>query len=180
METMSGRELYSHLRIFRDNRHTPAKALVDLLKEKHITIATAESCTGGMISKQITDIAGASKVFGCGVCSYSNEIKESILGDEHEVLEQQGAVSMETAIQMSAGGKKLSGADIGLSTTGIAGPSGGSDDKPVGLVYIGYTDNRGNGCVRLELWDVTITRDEVRSLAAAAAMLVAYKSILDK
>lgn len=180
METLTGRQLYSQLRLFRDNRHTPSRALVELLSKKHRTIATAESCTGGLISKLITDISGASEVFHCGICSYSNDIKEGVLGVDHEILEQHGAVSPETAMQMAIGVRALSGSDIGLSTTGIAGPDGGSDQKPVGLVYIGYADKRGCGCVRLELWDVTITRDEVRNLSAAAAILMAYKSNLNK
>lgn len=180
MEILTGRELYSQLRIFRDNRHNPAAALVELLTQRSKTIATAESCTGGLISKLITDIPGASEVFNCGVCSYSNDIKEGVLGVSHETLEKYGAVSPETALQMAVGVRRLSGADIGISTTGVAGPSGGSVQKPVGLVYAGYADKRGSGCVRLELWDVTITRDEVRNLSAAAAILMAYKSNLNK
>lgn len=180
METLTGRELYSQLRIFRDKRHNPAAALVELLAQKRRTIATAESCTGGLISKLITDISGASEVFHCGVCSYSNDIKEGVLGVSHEVLEEYGAVSPETALQMAVGVRRLSGADIGISTTGVAGPGGGSEQKPVGLVYAGYADKRGSGCVRLELWDVTITRDEVRNLSAAAAILMAYRSNLNK
>lgn len=180
MEILTGRQLYSQLRIFRENRHNPSLALVDVLKQKRRTIATAESCTGGLISKLITDVSGASEVFHCGICSYSNDIKEGVLGVDHELLEQKGAVSMETAIQMAVGVRRLSGADIGISTTGIAGPKGGSEQKPVGLVYLGYADKRGTGCVRLELWDVTITRDEVRNLSAAAAILMAYKSNLNK
>ncbi|MGN1112000.1 MAG: CinA family protein [Acutalibacteraceae bacterium] len=180
METLTGRQLYSQLQLFGGSRHTPSRELVELLARKHRTIATAESCTGGLISKLITDISGASEVFHCGVCSYSNDIKERVLGVQHEILEQHGAVSPETAMQMAMGVRAVSGADIGLSTTGIAGPGGGSDQKPVGLVYIGYADKRGCGCVRLELWDVTITRDEVRNLSAAAAILMAYKSNLNK
>lgn len=180
MEILTGRQLYSQLRLFREKRHTPAVALVELLTEKRRTIATAESCTGGLISKLITDVSGASKVFHCGVCSYSNEIKEGVLGVKHETLEEYGAVSSHTALQMAVGVKKLSGSDIGISTTGIAGPGGGTEQKPVGLVYVGYADRRGSGCVRLELWDVTITRDEVRNLSAAAAILMAYKSNLNK
>ena len=123
METLTGRQLYSKLRLFRDNRHTPSRALVEVLAHKRRTIATAESCTGGLISKLITDIPGASEIFHCGICSYSNDIKEGVLGVDREILEQHGAVSPETAMQMALGVKRLSGADIGLSTTGIAGHS---------------------------------------------------------
>ena len=180
MEVLSGRALYSQLRIFRDRRHKPAQALCELLRQKRRTISTAESCTGGMISKMITDIAGASEIFHCGICSYSNDIKTGILKVDEKTLEKYGAVSYDTALQMARGVKKISGSDIGISTTGIAGPGGGSADKPVGLVYIGYSDSKTEDCVRLELWDVTATRDEVRNLAAAAAILTAYKSNLNK
>ncbi len=177
---MSGRELYSQLRIFRERRHKPAQELTETLIKKHRTIATAESCTGGLISKMITDAAGASEVFHCGVCSYSNDIKESILGVKRETLEKYGAVSSQTALEMAQGVRRIAGADIGLSTTGIAGPGGGSADKPVGLVYIGLCTERASDFIRMELWDVAVTRDEVRNLSAAAAVLAVYKSLLNK
>ena len=110
-------------------------AAVRLLKEKNLTVAVAESCTGGQVSAALTDIAGASDVFGCGVCAYSNEIKQKLLGVRGETLAQFGAVSEETAREMAAGVRALSGADIGVSITGIAGPGGGTEDKPVGLVH---------------------------------------------
>ena len=117
-----------------DNLQT---AVVRMLKEKSLHVATAESCTGGWISKMITEVDGSSGVFGCGICSYANEIKMQILGVKEETLEKHGAVSPETAAEMAAGVRKLSGADIGVSVTGIAGPGGGTEEKPVGLVYIG-------------------------------------------
>ena len=101
--------------------------LVELLNEKHLKVATAESCTGGLISERITRVSGSSAVFDCGVCSYANEIKEKVLGVQHDTISVLGAVSAETAIQMAEGVKKLSGADIAVSTTGIAGPTGGTD-----------------------------------------------------
>ena len=110
-------------------------AVVQLLKEKKLTVAVAESCTGGQVSAAITDITGASDVFGCGICAYSNDIKKKVLGVKAETLETFGAVSEETAREMAAGVRALSGADIGVSITGIAGPGGGSEDKPVGLVH---------------------------------------------
>ena len=110
-------------------------AAVRLLKEKNLTVAVAESCTGGQVSAALTDIAGASDVFGCGVCAYSNDIKQKLLGVRSETLAQFGAVSEETARGMAAGVRSLSGADIGVSITGIAGPGGGTEDKPVGLVH---------------------------------------------
>ena len=110
-------------------------AAVRLLKEKNLTVAVAESCTGGQVSAALTDIAGASDVFGCGVCAYSNDIKQKLLSVRGETLAQFGAVSEETAREMAAGVRALSGADIGVSITGIAGPGGGTDEKPVGLVH---------------------------------------------
>lgn len=111
-------------------------AAVALLIEKGLKVATAESCTGGYISKRITDVPGSSAVFDCGICSYSNEMKREVLGVRDETLSQFGAVSEQTALEMAEGVRKLSGSDIGVSTTGIAGPDGGSEQKPVGLVYL--------------------------------------------
>lgn len=111
-------------------------ALVHLLQKKHLTVATAESITGGWISKRITEVSGASSVFSCGVCSYSNDIKNRVLGVQSETLENYTEYSEQTALEMARGVRLLSGADIGISTTGIAGPKGGNDKKPVGLVYV--------------------------------------------
>ena len=112
-------------------------AVVALLREKKLTVALAESCTGGKVAAAITDIPGASDVFGCGVCAYSNAIKQKILNVSAKTLAGHGAVSAETAREMAAGVRALSGADIGVSITGIAGPGGGSAEKPVGLVWFG-------------------------------------------
>ncbi len=110
-------------------------AAVRPLLDKKLTAAVAESCTGGQVSAALTDISGASEVFGCGVCAYSNDIKQKLLGVRGETLAQYGAVSEQTAREMAAGVRALSGADIGVSVTGIAGPGGGSAEKPVGLVH---------------------------------------------
>ncbi len=112
-------------------------AVVKMLKENKLTLATAESCTGGLIGKRITDISGASSVFECGIISYSNEIKQSILGVSADDLKKFGAVSEPVARQMAVGALKVSGADIAVSVTGIAGPDSDGTDKPVGLCYIG-------------------------------------------
>lgn len=111
-------------------------ALVNYLLEHNITVATAESCTGGLISKSITDVAGCSSVYPGGVCSYSNEMKMKWLDVKKETLDAYGAVSEQTALEMAQGIRNATGADFGLSTTGIAGPGGGSEEKPVGLVYM--------------------------------------------
>lgn len=123
------------------------EAAVAMLKEHHLKVATAESCTGGLIAKRITDVPGASEVFECGIISYANEIKHKVLGVSEDDLNKYGAVSVPVAKQMAQGALKVSGADIAVSVTGIAGPDSDSTSKPVGLVYIGLADKE-NVCVR--------------------------------
>lgn len=112
-------------------------SLVKILKQKNLKIATAESCTGGMISQMITDVPGSSAVFDYGFCTYANQAKINMLGVNPDTINKYGAVSENTACEMASGLKKVTGADIAISVTGIAGPAGGTDEKPVGLVYIG-------------------------------------------
>ena len=112
--------------------------LVRLLSERGMTIALAESCTGGMTASRITGVPGSSKVFPGSLVAYSNEAKEGLLGVSSSTLARHGAVSEETAVEMAAGVKKAFGADIGVSITGIAGPDGGSADKPAGTVCFGF------------------------------------------
>lgn len=116
------------------------EAVVGMLKEHHLKVATAESCTGGLIAKRITDVPGASEVFECGIISYANEIKHRVLGVSEDDLNKYGAVNEPVAKQMAQGALKVSGADIAVSVTGIAGPDSDSTGKPVGLVYIGLAD----------------------------------------
>lgn len=116
------------------------EAVVPMLIEKNLKLATAESCTGGLIGKRITNVSGASKVFDCGIISYSNEIKHRILGVSEEALQKYGAVSAEVAKQMAKGALAVSGADIAVSVTGIAGPNSDGTSKPVGLSYIALAD----------------------------------------
>ena len=116
------------------------EAVVGMLKEHHLKVATAESCTGGLIAKRITDVPGASEVFECGIISYANGIKHKVLGVSEDDLNKYGAVSEPVAKQMAQGALKVSGADIAVSVTGIAGPDSDSTGKPVGLVYIGLAD----------------------------------------
>lgn len=141
--------------------------LVRLLTQQNKKIATAESCTGGMISQMITSVPGASAVFDCGIVSYSNEIKKSILGVRAQTLEKYGAVSEQTALEMAQGVKKLSGADYALSVTGIAGPGGGSKEKPVGTVYVGIVHPEGS---EVCLFHFSGNRDEIRKQTAQAAL----------
>lgn len=124
--------------------------VVELLKKQKMTLATAESCTAGYVSKRITDIPGASSVFECGAVTYSNEIKEKLIGVRHETLEAHGAVSEETAREMAAGVRRVSGADIGISVTGIAGPDSDGTDKPVGLCYVAIDAEGYQKCEKIE------------------------------
>lgn len=116
------------------------EATVKLLKEKNLTVAFAESCTGGLCAKRITDISGASSVFHCGVVSYSNRIKHDVLGVRESTLKSFGAVSAETAAEMALGVKNLSGATFGVSVTGMAGPESDDPRIPVGRIHIAVTD----------------------------------------
>jgi len=114
-----------------------SKETVMLLQSKNLKAASAESCTGGLISQMITSVPGASNVFELGVCSYSNDIKMKVLGVSKETIDEFTEVSYQCAKEMASGILKLSGADIAISTTGYAGPSGGTEENPVGTVYIG-------------------------------------------
>ncbi len=118
---------------------TLPKKVVEYLKDKNLKVAFCESCTGGYISKTITDVPGASDVFDCGMVTYSNEIKTRLAGVSPIALKSNGAVSEEVATQMAKGIRTLAKADIGISVTGIAGPGGGTEEKPVGLVYMGIS-----------------------------------------
>ncbi len=113
-----------------------AEKAVQNLNKKNKTLALAESCTGGWVSKLITDVSGASSVYLGGVCSYSNSVKMQVLGVKKKTLDSFGAVSEQTAKEMAAGVKKALGADIGIGITGIAGPLSDNTLKPVGLIYI--------------------------------------------
>ena len=119
--------------------------MIELLKKKGLTFALAESCTGGLIGSIITAEPGASKFFLGSAVTYSNESKESLLGVDHDILMKYGAVSEEIAIEMVKGARRMYGSDIAAAVTGIAGPSGGSNKKPVGLVHIAVTN--GNDIV---------------------------------
>ncbi|MBO5364544.1 MAG: competence/damage-inducible protein A [Clostridia bacterium] len=130
---------------------TLQQTVVELLHERKLTVATAESCTGGLVAKKLTDVSGASNCFHCGFVTYSNEKKEELLGVSHDTLEKFGAVSQETALEMSRGARLRSGADIGVSMTGIAGPGGGTPHKPVGLVYISISAKDFHKAYRLQL-----------------------------
>jgi nicotinamide-nucleotide amidase len=136
--------------------------LVNALKGKNLTISCAESCTGGLVAKTITDVNGCSAVFLGGVVSYANEIKKNILGVKGETLKKHGAVSEFTAMEMAEGVRRICNSDIGISTTGIAGPGGGTEEKPVGTVYVGFSYKDTAIAFNLKL-DPTLSRDEIRT-----------------
>ncbi|MGE5619598.1 MAG: CinA family protein [Sphingomonadaceae bacterium] len=120
-----------------------AEELGRRLRVRGLSVATAESCTGGGVADAITDVAGSSAYFLGGVVAYSNEVKERLLGVDSAVLATQGAVSQPVALQMAEGVRRLLGADVAVGITGIAGPGGGSAEKPVGLVYIAVAGPEG-------------------------------------
>ena len=144
-----------------------AGVVVELLKSASKTVAAAESCTGGMLSSQLIDISGASDVLNESHVTYANATKERILGVSHETLERFGAVSEECAREMAEGVRRISGADYGLSTTGIAGPGGGTPEKPVGTVYVGLAWEGGSEVIRLNLRG---DRTRVRSMTCLQAL----------
>ena len=129
-----------------DNKTLP-ETVVELMTEKKLTVSAAESCTGGMFAKMITDVAGSSKILNESYITYANESKVKILGVNSDDIEKYGVVSEQVAVQMAEGVAKISGADIGVGITGIAGPDGGTDKKPVGLVYMAV-NYKGNTIVR--------------------------------
>ena len=148
--------------------------MVSLSIEQNITFGTAESCTGGLISASVTDVPGASAVFFGGVVSYDNSIKAGVLGVKKETLAAHGAVSEETAGEMSVGARRLLGVDFAVSVTGIAGPSGGTQEKPVGLVYISVASPRG--CiVSKNLFSGN--REEVRLQTVSTALVLLTEEI---
>ena len=119
------------------------KEIVNNLIQKKLTIAVAESCTGGYVCHMITNVPGSSKTFDRGIISYSNEAKIELLNVDPDSIQENGAVSEPVAYQMAKNVRELSSVDIGVGITGIAGPTGGTPEKPIGLVYIGYSDPKG-------------------------------------
>ena len=145
-----------------------------LLEEKKLHVATAESCTGGLIAGTLVNVPGISAWFGEGYVTYSNEAKEKLLGVSHETLVNYGAVSEQTAKQMAEGVAKAAGVEVSIVSTGIAGPDGGTDEKPVGLVYLGCFCN-GVVCVEKHIFDGDRAQVRMQSVRAA---LILLKSML--
>ena len=160
--------------IFSDYIHKDApqslqQTVVDLLRRKSLTISTAESCTAGLISKCLTEIPGSSSVFLCGVAAYTGEIKHNILGVKKSTIERYGEVSPEVAAAMAIGARQISASSLGIGVTGIAGPGGGTPDKPVGLVYFALADSGRVWIKKLKAAEGR-ERDYVRTLAANSAL----------
>jgi len=155
------------------------EVVVEGLKARKMTIACAESCTGGLIAKRITDISGASEVFGYGCVTYWNEAKMGLLGVSPETIEQYTEVSAQCALEMARGVRKLAGADIGISTTGYAGPTGGTEENPVGTVYIGLSWAGGETVFRPDRRYMR-TREQVRRHAASHAFDLVRREVLGK
>ena len=153
------------------------KQTVELLKSKKLKLATAESCTGGLISKRITDVSGSSEVFEGGVVCYSNRFKENVLGVSPETLKKYGAVSRETAREMVKGVLSLTKADIAVAVTGIAGPSSDDTNKPVGLVYIAVSDGKSTIVKKLLNNFTGDGREQNRSISADTALEMIMEAI---
>lgn len=145
-----------------------AEHIGERLRNAHDRLVTAESCTGGWIAKAMTGVAGSSDWFDCGMVAYSYEAKQALLGVRALTLETQGAVSRETVIEMVSGALVNSGASVAVAVTGIAGPGGGSEDKPVGTVWIGW--KRRGGYTHAELFHFKGDRDAVRRQTVTQAL----------
>lgn len=154
------------------DRDILAEKLLSVFKKRGLTFAAAESCTGGMTLSRLTAIAGSSSVVEGGVVSYSNGVKEKVLGVERGTLLEFGAVSEETAMQMAEGVRRITGANIAVSVTGIAGPDGGSDEKPVGTVCFGVSTENDTK-TETKHFGALLSRGEIRRLASDHALSLA-------
>lgn len=157
----AGRFLFS-----RDEVST-AELVLQLLRERGLTLATAESCTGGLVGARLTEIPGSSDVYVGGAVAYSNDVKERALGVPAETLAEHGAVSTETALAMAYGALAAYGADVAVAVTGVAGPGGGTEEKPVGLVHVAAAGPMGQRAARL---DFPGDRETIRARAVTSAL----------
>ena len=155
---------------------TIENAVVIALHEKGLTLSAAESCTGGLIAKRVTDISGCSDVFFGGCVTYTNDVKHRLIGVSEQTLERFGAVSAETACEMARGVRLATGSDIGISATGIAGPTGGTKETPVGTVFIGISTKDGESFRRLSLSPMR-SREYIRQASATNAFDMVLKAI---
>lgn len=182
LEKIIGDNIYGY------DDETISSVIGKLLKEQGAMLATAESCTGGLIARRITETSGSSAYFKGGIVAYSNEIKEQLLGVRHETLEQYGAVSEQTAKEMALGCLNVMGADYAIATTGIAGPTGGTDEKPLGLVYIAVAHRVGTqraastdmSEVKCEKYIFRTTREQHQERTANQALFDLYKLVVSR
>jgi PncC family amidohydrolase len=144
-----------------------AEDVLELSRARGWTLATAESCTGGLVGARLTEVSGASDAYVGGVVAYSDDVKRAQLAVRAETLEEHGAVSQETAAEMAAGARRALAADVAVAVTGVAGPGGGTPNKPVGLVYLTVESPDGNSTERLHLEG---DRQAIREQAAGAAL----------
>ena len=147
------------------------------IQKRNLMLVTAESCTGGWIAKTLTDLPGSSAWFGAGVVTYSYEAKEALLGVNPRTLEHAGAVSEETVLEMVSGALARFGAGVAVAVTGIAGPSGGTPDKPVGTVWIGWKRRGGYG--HAQLFHFPGDREAIRRRTVAAALIGLRKTLTE-
>lgn len=154
-----------------------AQAIGDLLQANHLTVAVAESCTGGLLGTYVTNIPGSSAYFEGGVIAYSDTVKSQVLGVPADILEEYGAVSPEAAIAMAKGVRLLLQTDLALATTGIAGPSGGTPNKPVGLVYVALASASGTTCKKY-CWPGDRRQNREWSAKAALVLLHDHLTLL--
>jgi nicotinamide-nucleotide amidase len=153
--------------LFSREERTIAEVVLALLRERTLTLATAESCTGGLVAARLTDVPGSSDVFLGAVVAYADEVKAEQLGVPKAVLREHGAVSAETAASMAQGARARLGADVAVAVTGVAGPGGGTEEKPVGLVHLHAAGPMGERSLRL---DFPGDRETIRTRAAVAAL----------
>jgi nicotinamide-nucleotide amidase len=155
-----------------DELRAAAKRVLDLFRARGLKVATAESCTGGLVAATLTEIAGSSDVVDCGFVTYSNAAKQAMLGVPAATLKRLGAVSGETAAAMATGALKNSQADLAVAITGIAGPGGGTAEKPVGLVYLAAASRDGRRLARTRRYGkIGRRRVQQRSVAEALELL---------
>lgn len=150
------------------------KRVIEKLRERGLLLATAESCTGGLCAKRLTDVPGASQVFCGGVVSYTNEVKMRLLGVKEETLAQFGAVSGETAREMAEGARKATGADVAVSVTGVAGPSSDEMGNVVGTVFIAFSSEKETISEKLQL---SGDREKIREQSVNAMLWLAMRKI---
>lgn len=170
--------------IYKDTEKALDKTIahvVQLLDRNHRTIATAESCTGGLLSQLVTSVPGASHVFELGLCTYAERMKTQLLKVPEQLIADCGVVSAEVASAMVHGLRQQSGADLCLSVTGLAGPGGGTPEQPVGTVYVGILWGEQEAVAHLQLWRYGLqTREEIRRGTAVCAFGIAERTLMEE